>query len=207
MENKQVKNQNYGIIENCIDDNLIKLLSTTLKNKATPITMVHANTWVSNKNFNFFPILEKLILNAIGEYFHKMKIGMLTYTEATENYGCHFDDYQTYRWGEPYLSILLPITEHADLKTFIFDVRSTKNSVNPDVQTSPLELIKNRKSGESCFQPGMEHINHNLLNKIKLLGILPWKKNGLVYWDQFLLHASCNFQNKKFIIIHTIRDE
>ena len=70
------------------------------------------------------------------------------------------------------------------------------------------EYFKDHAIGESCFRPGMEHMttygDKDILNKVKLLKELPWKKNSAIYWDSNLLHGGSNINEKRFIIMHTV---
>ena len=202
-------NKKAGILKNCVNDRMLTLIATSLKNKATKVELPHSTIYTTTRDATIFQILESQILKEIGKYFDtRMKISVLSYTESTDSYGIHFDDYQSWQFGKPYVSILLPITTHALLKTFIFDCALERTETNNTVNINALEYIKDFNIGDSCFCPGMEHLDPISLTKIKLLDGLEWEKNGAVWWESNLLHASCkhqseNWPTKQFIIMHT----
>ena len=50
-----------GVINDCIDNNTLKLIADTLRSKQEPFSTEHSVTWPSNRTTKFFPILEAKI--------------------------------------------------------------------------------------------------------------------------------------------------
>lgn len=202
-----MKDSKTGLIENAIDiKDLLFVKDLLIRTNPEPILQPWSKTWASNLNSDTHPLLMKK-LNVLEKHFEPMKFCIINYTECVDAFGIHFDDYQTWKWGEPYVSILLPISQNEDLRTFVFDLSVQKHQGNKETNLRVKDYIKEFPEGESCFEPGMEHLDPGILKKIKLLKSLPWKKNSALYWDSFLCHAGCNIKSKEFIIIHTVKKQ
>lgn len=198
-----------GVIKDCVDDKTLDLISTTLRSKQEPFFTDHSVTWASNKNTQFFPILESKIFPLIKDHFEPMEIAIINYTECMKPFGLHFDDWQTAGMGEPHMSILLPLSEN-NIKTFVFDsVIQYSEGMSRNEKIRVKDYFKDHEVGESCFKPGMEHMttygDKDILNKVKLLDELQWKRNSAIYWESNLLHGGSNIDEKRFIIMHTVR--
>ena len=195
-----------GIIKDCFSPQELLYIKTLLrKAHPEPLIQSHSKTWTSDANSKIYPLLLKK-LQGLQEHFDPMKFCVINYTECNDAFGIHFDDWQTWKWGDPYRSILLPMSENKDLKTFVFDLFVEKNEQNKNINVKVKDYLKDFPEGETCFEPGMEHLDTTVLKKIKLLKSLPWQKNSALYWDSLLLHAGCSIKEKKFIIIHTVRE-
>ena len=197
-----------GVINDCIDSDTLNLVADTLRSKQEPFFTEHSVTWPSNRNTKFFPILEAKIYPLLKDHFDPMEIVIINYTECMRPFGLHFDDWQTYGMGPAHMSILFPISEN-NIKTYVFDEKiEYKEGMSRENKIHVNEYFKDHAIGKSCFRPGMEHMttygDKDILNKLKLLKELPWKKNSAIYWDSNLLHGGSNINEKRFIIMHTV---
>ena len=195
----------HGIIPNIISDDVLLRLKNFYVRKVGFSFPVHSKLYPLPKEHNLFPTVNKILLPILQKYFDKdIKIGICSYTKAHESYGMHFDNYQVNRYGDPYLSIILPMGDNLErFSTYVFNIESHSMEREMDLDKVLGHLPKKNKINDEA----LSHIKSEHLAKVEILGKYNWKKNSGIYWQNNLLHSSCKHPDdvgrKEFFIIHT----
>lgn len=193
-----------GTIKNFITKDQLGLLSRLFLN----LDEVHTHHSVLksiNPSHQGYPVLEKIIMPCLTRSFgDAIKIGAFHHTRAHGSYGLHFDSYQVMGFGEPYLSILLPLTNSREYTTFVFDLEA--DPADPREFREKIEAMPVKKN---MVDKRLDHVDPDLLSRLDLLGQHTWEPLSAIYWKNTLLHCSSrqpdHETHKEFFIIHTFR--
>lgn len=135
------------------------------------------------------------------------------YLNETTPWGVHTDAYHCKKFNdrEPALSILIPYSLDNDInnldKGFTLVFNETLMS-NDDIENLP-------DSYPNSLDLYDEYLSHNpieLMKKLSIKGVYPWKLGSVIYWNSCLLHDSNNFlrhgmTSKQALVVHTYRQK